>query len=252
MDENYTTSELTKREKAILCGLFLSRCNLVGLDRLGFKSFKEAYNILGLAVGVKPASIKNYRDELDPLFPNPRQGWHRRPLREHCEKIYELYKSVQIDEFVSLLARITGCDFSSDEENGGSPDKIFNAKRLLTGKAAEKYFLSNYGKEKDFQNGLLADVSLTGCGYDFRIQNDLEDSFLAVEVKGMSGLKGTISLTEKEHRVAGSMGRQYYLYIVRNFEESPFSTNIADPINADLKFEKRERKIIQITWTTSI
>jgi hypothetical protein len=69
---------LTVREKSIICGLFLSKFDSAGLGALEFSTFKEAFNVLGLAINAKPASIKNYRDELDPLFPNSRQGWHKR------------------------------------------------------------------------------------------------------------------------------------------------------------------------------
>ena len=62
------------REKLILVGLYLSKYDSLGLKRLGFSSFVEAFNVIGYALGSKPASIKNYRDEFDPLFPNRRQA----------------------------------------------------------------------------------------------------------------------------------------------------------------------------------
>ncbi len=58
----------------MLAGLYLSKFDALGLKRLGFKSFAEAFNVIGYAVGAPPASIKNYRDEFDPLFPNRRKG----------------------------------------------------------------------------------------------------------------------------------------------------------------------------------
>jgi hypothetical protein len=36
------------------------------LKELSFESFVEAFNVIGYALGSKPASIKNYRDEFDP------------------------------------------------------------------------------------------------------------------------------------------------------------------------------------------
>ena len=80
------------RDRQILCGLFLSKFDKDGLGYLGFSGFTEAFNALGLGIGAKPASIKNYRDEFDPQFPNRRRGWHSRPLREHCRRILEEYK----------------------------------------------------------------------------------------------------------------------------------------------------------------
>jgi len=73
--------QISHRDKSILTGLFFSKYNQAGLKRLGFRSFAEAYNAIGLALESQPASIKNYRDEFDPLFPNGRKGWHNRPIR---------------------------------------------------------------------------------------------------------------------------------------------------------------------------
>ena len=83
---------IATREKLILAGLYLSKYDSLGLRKLGFESFVEAFNVIGYALGSKPMSIKNYRDEFDPLFPNKRQGWHKRPRREYCIEIYKKYK----------------------------------------------------------------------------------------------------------------------------------------------------------------
>jgi hypothetical protein len=57
--------QIAKRGKLILVGLYLSKYDSLGLKRLGFESFMEAFNVIGYALGSKPASIKNYRDEFD-------------------------------------------------------------------------------------------------------------------------------------------------------------------------------------------
>lgn len=75
------------RDKAILIGLYLSKFDADALNVLGFKGFNEAFNTLGYSIGVKPASIKNYRDEFDPFFPNPRKGWHKRQIRDYCKEV---------------------------------------------------------------------------------------------------------------------------------------------------------------------
>jgi hypothetical protein len=55
---------MTHRERQIVCGLFLSKFEKEALAYLGFKSFTEAFNTLGYGLQARPASIKNYRDEL--------------------------------------------------------------------------------------------------------------------------------------------------------------------------------------------
>jgi hypothetical protein len=69
------SQQIAKREKLILVGLYLAKYDSLGLKRLGFESFAEAFNVIGYALGSRPASIKNYRDEFDPVFPNRRKGW---------------------------------------------------------------------------------------------------------------------------------------------------------------------------------
>jgi hypothetical protein len=69
----------------------------------GFSGFIEAFNAFGFGLGGRPASIKNYRDEFDPIFPNPRKGWHKRPLREHCREILELFGHLSLSDFTELL-----------------------------------------------------------------------------------------------------------------------------------------------------
>ena len=60
--------KLTLREKSILSGLYLSKFDAGGLKFLGFDNFTEAFNVIGLALGVKPASVKNYMNEFDLCF----------------------------------------------------------------------------------------------------------------------------------------------------------------------------------------
>lgn len=49
---------------------FLSKYDEQGLVALGFESFAEACSVLGLALNVPLAILKNHRNELDPSFPN--------------------------------------------------------------------------------------------------------------------------------------------------------------------------------------
>jgi len=101
---------MATREKLILVGLYLSKYDSLGLKRLGFDSFVEAFNVIGYAMGSKPASIKNYRDEFDPLFPNRRKGWHKRKTRTYCLRVFEEYKSLDLESFTGLVESFVGYD----------------------------------------------------------------------------------------------------------------------------------------------
>lgn len=243
---------LTIREKAIICGLFLAKFDSDGLAVLGFETFKEAFNVFGLAINAKPASIKNYRDELDPLFPNSRQGWHKRKLREHCQKIYDLFGSYDLAEMTGLVSSLTGCSLTTESSEENLPNSETFAKRLLTGRAAENFFLANYRDEPEFESSNAIDVTHTGCGFDFRLNHGTSSTFSAVEVKGIRLEKGGVSFTNKEYSVAISLRKSYYLYVVKNFDEVPYAVKYCDPIRAGLEFQRTERKIMQVTWSAKL
>jgi len=151
--------KLSLREKSILTGLYLSKFDSEGLKRLGFDSFAQAFNVIGSALGVRPASIKNYRDEFDPLFPNARKGWHKRPIRAYCKAIYDAFGSLNLDKSTNLLKRIIYKEHDlellmEEIERKEGEDRSF-AKRLITGDAAEQYFRSTYKELSVFKNLVL-------------------------------------------------------------------------------------------------
>src|SRR5258706_15838564 len=102
--------QIPSREKLILAGLFLSKYDAAGLKKLGFESFLEAFNVIGYALGAKPASIKNYRDEFDPLISKRRKGWHKRPTREYCLGVFRLYGGLDFETFTGLIRSFVGYD----------------------------------------------------------------------------------------------------------------------------------------------
>jgi hypothetical protein len=248
--------QLTRRERLILIGLYFAKFDLLGLEKLGFDGFVEAFNVIGFALGSKPASVKNYRDEFDPLFPNQRKGWHKRPIRGYCMKILERYKDVDLETFTALIKSFVQADENiwseiptADDQNEG--ESAF-AKRLITGLAAEEYFESVPPTLPEFKGYIAENVTRLGCGYDFRLRLDTQKEFLAVEVKGLRDRTGTLSLTPKEHEIATALKERFFLFVVKNFHESPFHETFQNPISGKLEFVKTERVIIQISWLASV
>jgi hypothetical protein len=245
---------ISSRERHILVGLYLSKYDSLGLKRLGFDSFTEAFNVLGYAVGSKPASIKNYRDEFDPLFPNRRKGWHKRKIRDYCLKVFEEHKSLDLESFTALVESFGGYDESA---RGGfqpkrKPRESNFAQRLITGLAAEQYFESVRPTLSEFKGYAAQNTTSLGCGYDFRLEIDPTRDFLAVEVKGLNAVRGTLSLTPKEHAVAAALRDRFFLFVVRNFRESPFHEIFPNPLFGNLRFRKKERVMVQVSWLTNV
>lgn len=247
---------MISRDKQILAGLFLSKFDKAGLKTLGFSGFTEAFNAIGYALHARPASIKNYRDEFDPLFSNKRKGWHKRPMRDHCTAVNEQFRHLPLKEFARLLKSITYLGGELDilaEETAETPDsKNSFAKRLITGLAAERYFESVHPSLPLLREYTLENVTRMGCGFDFRLSGGKAPDFLAVEVKGLNVSSGTLTLTEKEHRVADLLQERFFLFVVRNFRETPFHNLYRNPVYSGLEFTRQEKRLVQITWSLSI
>jgi Domain of unknown function (DUF3883) len=247
---------IASRAKLILTGLYLAKYDSIGLRRLGFRSFVEAYNVIGYALGSQPASIKNYRDEFDPLFPNKRKGWHKRPIRDYCLKVFEEYKSLDIELFTGLIKSFLGHDENiwsevQEKEEGDEGASGF-AKRLITGLAAEHYFESVQPSLPEFQGFELENTTRLGCGYDFRLHASNHDRFLAVEVKGLRELTGGLSLTPREYEAAAAMRDRFFLFVVKNFQKSPLHEIFPDPLIGRLEFTKTERITVQVSWLARV
>jgi Protein NO VEIN, C-terminal len=249
-----TARQLSLRDKAILAGLYLAKYDSSGLRQLGFANFVEAFNVIGTALGVRPSSVKNYRDEFDPLFPNGRKGWHRRPRREYCKVISDTFGSLSLDRFTELLKFVIYKEHDLDllkenlDRQRGESQSF--AKRLLTGQAAEQYFRSNYKQMISFHGLELEDTTNIGCGFDFKLSSP--ETFYGVEVKGLNEPNGTITLTEKEYAVASVLRARFFLCVVKNFRESPFHELYRDPLNGQLSFERTERRVVQALWATRV
>jgi hypothetical protein len=248
-------SDRSLREKLILAGLFLSRFDSAGLAKLGFESFVEAFNVIGYALGAKPASVKNYRDEFDPLFPNARQGWHKRQTRQYCLDVLERYAALDLERFAALIASFLseGASLASVTEAAAQEegDSAF-ARRLMTGIAAEKYFRSVQPQIPLLENCFVEDTTRWGCGYDFRLSVPNSDEFFAVEVKGLRERTGNIALTSKEHAAAASLSGRFLLFVVKNFRESPFHATYWNPLAGDLLFSRREQTVIHVSWQSPV
>lgn len=253
---NSDPHHLSQRDKLVLAGLFLSKFDEDGLERLGFEGFTEAFNVLGYALGGQPARIKNYRDEFDPLFPNARKGWHKRPRRDYCMKLFDAFGALGIEEFGNLLQALIGLnpklvsEESAEGEKGYSPS-VFGS-RFVTGVAAENYFRAMQPRLPEFSDYLLEDTTLLGCGYDFRLQPKHGDDFLAVEVKGLKADRGNLSLTSREHHAAETFADRFVLFVVKNFSETPFHEVYRAPLMGPLQFKRQEQRIVQINWQASV
>ena len=239
----------------MLVGMYLSKYDKRALDILGFESFVEAYNTIGLAINAKPLSIRNYRDEFDPVFPNERKGWYKRPMFRTRKEMLEKYKDLTLEAFTDLVKNVIYQNPAVnliEEKIESEEDKSRTfAKRLITGQAAEQYFRDNYQAVPAFKGLAFEETTKFGCGFDFRVLHNT--GFYAVEVKGLEKAKGGIGLTDKEYRTAFYLKESYFIFLVKNFIEAPFHALFRNPVfSHELDFVKNEKTITQVSWNASV
>lgn len=245
------------REKLILTGIYLSKYGSLGVKRLGFRTYAEAYNVVGYALGSRPSSIKNYRDEFDPIFPNSRKGWHNREIREYCKRVLDEYGTLDFEPFTGLIKSFVGYDenvWSAVQTKEGEREERASgfANRLITGLAAERYFESVHRTLPEFRGCVIENTTQLGCGYDFKLCREKSKDFLAVEVKGIRQKVGSVSLTPREYEAATEMQDRFYLFVVKNFQKTPYHELFLNPIAGKLQFTRTERVLIQVSWLARV
>jgi hypothetical protein len=170
--------------------------------------------------------------------------------------VFGKYKDLDLESFTGLVKSFFGYDENAwsgiqereeQEESGSS-----FARRLITGLAAERYFVQAQPSLPELGGYVLEDTTLLGCGYDFRLWTEAQEGFLAVEVKGLRERVGSLSLTPKEHAVADALRGRFLLFVVKNFQENPFHEIHQDPLSGELQFTKKERVAILVSWQAAV
>jgi len=170
--------------------------------------------------------------------------------------VFDEYKSLDLESFTDLVKSVVGYDeniwseFQSKGKRGDGQSHF--AQRLITGLAAEQYFESVRPSLSEFNGYAVQNTTRLGCGYDFRLEIESDEDFVAVEVKGLKDVTGTLSLTPKEYEVASALRDRFFLFVVRNFRESPFHEIFRDPLSSRLRFRKKERVTVQVSWLANV
>lgn len=115
--------EKDKTKDALTIAYYLSRVNKKALERLKYKSFREAFEKLGRIIGQKPATIKNMRDEFDPYFDNGRVGWYQRPLRSSRREVFDSNKNIDDEQLYRKVVKILESYAKESADNGKNQHK---------------------------------------------------------------------------------------------------------------------------------
>jgi hypothetical protein len=212
---------------ALIVGFYLSKFDAAALERLGYPTFNEAYKDIGEKLGVKAGSVKNKRDDFDPLFSNARAGWYQRELGPSRFKTMQLLNELGFDALTGFVT-----DLIQDAGYRQSPEVIdvldalkrkhigrrqFVA-RGATGRMAENLFIQWFQEGRTPFKGTIEDKREEGCGYDFLIGDGITERY--VEVKGLADNEGGVLFTDKEWQTAQG-NSNYTLALFVNIRENP-------------------------------
>ena len=231
----------------------MSRLDRQYLTRRGHGSWRIAFQEAANALALPPATFKNLRDEFDPVHSNARQGWRNRPLRRSLERVLEELGNVSDDALVELVTSILGGDSELTLEAIDSLSTVNHiahnvAERLLTGRRAEEYFLQNCEGLVGVPKNELVDLRNSAVGYDFGVTSRAQ---LAIEVKGLKGLKGNIQFTDREWREASVRRDNYWVVVIGSIEEEPQGDVIKNP-QRNLTAFCRFQKTVCAVWRAQI
>jgi hypothetical protein len=236
---------------------YLARFNNDALENLGYATWNTAFDDIGSRLNVKSHSVKNWRDEFDPLFGH-RAGWHRRPMRPSIAQVAQSLENLDEIQIRELVKDILSGNLKNnpDEEQQllalVSEDRSLPKKKFIlrapTGRAAEEFFIKHHALTNEPIAGQLIDCRDLGGGYDFKIVSPEGEKY--VEVKGLSEVSGGILFTDKEWRTAEENADKYILCIVKNIPESPTTHFIANPAHK-LKAKKNIYTTIQISYSVA-
>lgn len=231
----------------------MSRLDSEYLRQFKMPSWKAAFSKAATCLGVPPTSMKNLRDEFDPVHPNPRKGWHKRPLRPNRHRVLGMFSDISDNALIEIVSQILDGDQEVAEVISKplavERTRVENvAERLRTGRLAEEYFMEHSHRICGVQPDSLIDMRQLACGFDFSIS---DRPLIAIEVKGMKGRKGEILFTDYEWNVAHHRQSNYWLVVVGCVDERQSHRLVQNPVSK-LAARVTVRTATSVSWRTRI
>lgn len=244
---------------ALIIAFYFSKFDKIGYENLGYKNFSEAFRVIGEILNVKPASIKQMREQFDPYHENSRVGWYQRPLTRSRRDVMNQYGGLSEMALRSIIQEIlenveagtadleeyTKYIAENDNDLKTKESSTAYTTRGITGQSAEELFLEFYeaGKIKGFTVP-LKDTRLNGTGYDFEM--DAAPNYV-FEIKELRATEGSILFTDHEWKVAQNLGEKYFVVLLSNLDEVVKVSIVQNPYNK-LNPKMQMYQLMQVNW----
>lgn len=239
----------------LIVGYAMSRLDEQYLKARNWKTWKDAFREAGEMLKIPPTSLKNLRDEFDPVHANARHGWWKRLLRPDRQRVIGELCDISDVAILEMVDRILRRDHDALQEvvrplskpAGGK--QICNvAERLRTGGLAEKFFLENSIQIVDIHATQILDHRTLARGYDFGVKGRPD---VVIEVKGIKLKRGGILFTDREWSEALARRTNFWLVVIGNLETDPIARVVRNPTSV-LSATCRYQTTIAATWQATI
>ena len=235
--------------KSLIVAYAMSRLDSRFLKILGLPSWSAAFKAIGMQVDTKPASLKNLRDEFDPVHDNARRGWINRPMRPNRQRVIAEFAELSDDGLMEIVGRILSRDHVVTEEVveplAESRSRIENvAGRLRTGRLAEEFFLRESRNICGIRSDDIRDMRMEAQGFDFGVSSRPS---LMIEVKGLSAATGDILFTDREWSVAKRSRAEYWLVVVGCLPNDPLAKLHVDPF-VSVRVRSVVERCTRVSW----
>lgn len=252
-----------ENELGMVVAFYLSKYDKEGLNRLGFQTYKQAFEEIGRSLHINPNSIKNWRDEFDPYYDNARKGWYQREIRPSRLKVIAAFDELSEDAMRAVVMDIIRSDkrpkvetelhlvlqeIKETNDNKKLKKKAEYSTRGPTGRMAEEFFIAKFHEGLTPFSGVLKDNRDEGVGFDFEIIE--HGNRTLVEIKGLAKESGGVSFTDKEWGVANKVQNDFYLGLVVDIPISPKIGFLQNPAR-NLVPVYRAYATIAVSWTVN-
>lgn len=239
--------------ESLIVAYAMSRLDRRFLETLGLTSWSAAFKSIGSQIDTKPASLKNLRDEFDPVNVNSRRGWINRPMRPNRQRVIAEFSELSDDGLMEIVGRILSRDpvVSNEvvEPLAASRSRLENvAARLRTGRLAEEFFLRESKNICGIGTDDIHDRRSDAQGFDFGV---LSRPSLMIEVKGLSAAAGDILFTDFEWKIAKQNREKYWLVVVGCLPDEPLANLLVDPC-ACLQVRSIIERCTRVSWRSRV
>lgn len=248
-------------KRALILAYYLSRFDRKGYRTLRYATFDDAFEKIGVALDVKPSTVKHMRDSFDPYCSVVRVGWYQRPVLRSRANVMQAYDGLSelamtriVREILQGESKVIALYIAPISEIGADADTLLSednpyANRLKTGEDAEEFFKERFKYLESFKGSVLEDTRKLGIGFDFRAAYPKD--FRAIEVKGIAEANGYISFTDKEWSVAQLLKDAYVLALVHSVNIKPTLELVANPVK-NIKVTMRTIESVTVRWNAKV